>query len=193
MSRYRIKPNTTQRGFSLLLAALMSVIVLMVGMTILNTSFKQVTLTEIATDSERAFHAAYAGVECAQFWNVDNVWDVGGGDQSIECMEQAVTTDQSPSLTDNADEITEVEIDWRLAASAGGEDSFNQCTKLTVYKYYSPSATTQMTILPDFTSGFNRTCAIGVECTVVVSKGYSRACDRLGSVRTVEREVIVRF
>ena len=208
MSSFRIKPKKDQQGFALLLAALMSLIVLVVGSSILNTAFKQVTLTEVATESERAFHAAYAGVECAQFWNVDDVWDPSPNpmaplpNQSIRCMDQSVvmTTDYDhavvPESGTNANAIKTIQFDWTLSPGATGDSSYNLCTEITVYKYFSPLTSVAMDVLPSgakFANGFDRTCVAGVECTVVESRGYSRGCSRLGSVRTVEREVVVRF
>lgn len=195
MKLYQNKKHQEQ-GFALLLAVLVSVIVLTIGLTILNSALKQSFLSEIALESERSFHAAYAGVECAQFWNAGDVWDVGTSTQAIRCMEQNVTTNNSAPLAYNADEVWTIQFDWTNSASypgAGAPDAYtyDMCTDMTVYKYYDASSPTTMTVLP---TGFsNRTCAIGVECTVVESRGYNRPCGSLTDIRTVEREVTVRF
>lgn len=179
------------QGFALLLAVLVSMIVLTVGLTILNASLKQITLSNIALESERAFHAAYAGVECAQFWNVGDVWDVGTNTQSIRCMDQNVTTDNSAPLAFNADEVWTIQFDWQSGSGADGTYTYDMCTDMTVYKYFDSSSPTTMTVLPP---GFaNRICEIGVECTVVTSRGYNQPCGSLTNIRTVEREVTVRF
>ena len=67
------KTKNNNRGFALLLAVLLSVIILTIGLTILNSALKQQFLSDITLESERSFHAAYAGVECAQYWNVGDV------------------------------------------------------------------------------------------------------------------------
>jgi Tfp pilus assembly protein PilX len=193
--RYLIRQRNTERGFTLLLAAIISVVILTIGLTILNSSLKQFVLSEVALESERAFHAAYAGVECAQFWNVDDVWDVGAPNRNIRCVEQAVaTTDAVVTNTHNADEIKNVQFTWTNADSYSAASptayTYEMCTDITVYKYYDAGATTNMTMLP---AGFNQVCAIGVECTVVVARGYNQPCANINNIRTVEREITVRF
>lgn len=195
MTSHRIHTKSNERGFTLLLAAIISIVILTIGLTILSTSLKQFILSDVALESERAFHAAYAGVECAQFWNVDDVWDVGAPNRTIRCMEQtAVTAPASVTNTYNADEVKTVRFDWTNAASynasAATAYTYEMCTELTVYKYYDPSVTTNMSMLPP---GFSQVCSIGVECTVVMSRGYNQSCASINSIRTVEREITVRF
>lgn len=197
MKKGYMRKKNNERGFTLLLAVIVSVIVLTIGLTVLNTTLKQTILSDIALESERSFHAAYAGVECAQFWNNADVWDVGTGTQPIRCVDQYVTTDNTAPHTDNADEVMTVEFDWTNADSNPGSGpeatTYEMCTQMTVYKYFDASAPTLMTILPIPDSDPLKTCNIGVECTVVVSRGFNRSCGNLTSVRTVEREVTVRF
>jgi Tfp pilus assembly protein PilX len=190
--RYLMQKNIhNQKGFALLLSVLISVIVLTIGLTILNSTLKQLTLSETSLESERAFHAAYAGVECAQFWNVADVWDVGTSTQSIRCMDQNVTTNNSAPLAYNAHEVWTIQFDWQAADGADGTYTYDMCTDMTIYKYKDNAAATTMTVLP---AGFtNRICAIGVECTVVESRGYNRPCGSLTNIRTIEREMTVRF
>lgn len=185
------KTESNNQGFALLLAVLVSVIVLTVGLTILNSALKQVTLSNVALESERSFHAAYAGVECAQFWNIADAWDIGTNTSAIRCMDQTVTTNNSAPLAFNADEVWIMQFDWQSGSGADGTYTYDMCTDMTVYKYFDASSPTIMTVLP---AGFaNRVCAVGVECTVVESRGYNRPCGSLTDIRTVEREVTVRF
>lgn len=199
MMTFRVQRNMSKKGFALLLSALMSVVVLVVGLTILNTTFKQVLLAEVGMESERAFHAAYAGVECAQFWNVADVWDEAHGDTTISCGDVTASTDQSTAESDGADEVTSFEIDWESAPGNPGdgsylEESYLMCTKIDVFKYSGHTSPVTMFALPDLTGVSTiRDCPGYVECTVVIAKGYNRACSAITSSRTVEREVIVRF
>jgi len=59
----------TQRGFTLLLAALVSSIVLAVGAAIFGIAQKQVLLSAIGRDSQFAFYAADTAAECALYWD----------------------------------------------------------------------------------------------------------------------------
>ena len=60
----------SSRGFTLLLAALVSSIVLALGVSIFEISQKQVTLSSLGRDSQFAFYAADTGAECALYWDV---------------------------------------------------------------------------------------------------------------------------
>ena len=68
------KPKTTaahsSRGFTLLLAALVSSLVLTLGLTIVAIARKSVTLSSIGRDSQFAFYAADTGLECAIYWDL---------------------------------------------------------------------------------------------------------------------------
>ncbi|OGG50673.1 hypothetical protein A2763_03650 [Candidatus Kaiserbacteria bacterium RIFCSPHIGHO2_01_FULL_54_36] len=61
--------KTTQRGFTLLLAALVASIVLSVGAAIFSIAQKQLTLSAIGRDSQFAFYAADTAAECALYWD----------------------------------------------------------------------------------------------------------------------------
>ncbi len=59
-----------QRGFTLLLAALIASIVLSLGSSIFMIAKKQITLSSLGRDSQFAFYAADTGAECALYWDV---------------------------------------------------------------------------------------------------------------------------
>ncbi|MFW6210467.1 MAG: hypothetical protein ACOC4E_03185, partial [Patescibacteria group bacterium] len=60
------QPHATS-GFALLITLLVVGVVLAVGAVLLDLTIKQVQLSSTAKDSEIAFHAANAGMECARF------------------------------------------------------------------------------------------------------------------------------
>jgi hypothetical protein len=65
------------RGFTVLLAALVSSIVLALGTSIFLIAKKQITLSALGRDSQFAFYAADSGAECALYWDVKkNAFDV---------------------------------------------------------------------------------------------------------------------
>ncbi|QQG38228.1 MAG: hypothetical protein HYS26_01585 [Candidatus Kaiserbacteria bacterium] len=59
-----------QRGFTLLLAALVASVVLALGAAIFKLAQKEITLSSIGRDSQYAFYAADTGAECALFWDL---------------------------------------------------------------------------------------------------------------------------
>src|SRR3989344_2099896 len=63
------KSKTTERGFTLLLAALVASISLALGTAIFGIAQKQLTLSAIGRDSQFAFYAADTIAECALYWD----------------------------------------------------------------------------------------------------------------------------
>lgn len=60
----------SNRGFTLLLAALVASIVLALGSSIFGIAKKQVTLSSLGRDSQFAFYAADTAAECALYWDI---------------------------------------------------------------------------------------------------------------------------
>lgn len=58
-----------QRGFTLLLAALIASIVLALGASIFSIAQKQITLSSIGRNSQFAFYVADTIAECALYWD----------------------------------------------------------------------------------------------------------------------------
>jgi len=63
------KPNS-QKGFTILLAALVASLVLTLGIAIFSVAQKQVVLSSLGRSSQYAFYAADTGAECALYWDV---------------------------------------------------------------------------------------------------------------------------
>lgn len=57
------------KGFTLLFAVIVSVLVLAVASSIINLAIKQIILSGVNRESQYAFYAANTGVECAYFWD----------------------------------------------------------------------------------------------------------------------------
>lgn len=62
-------PKKKSRGFTLLLAALVSSIVLALGASIFTLARKEVTLSSLGRDSQYAFYSADQAAECALYWD----------------------------------------------------------------------------------------------------------------------------
>jgi hypothetical protein len=57
------------RGFTLIIAVIVSSVVLSVGLTLLDITYKQITLASSATQSQYAFYNADTTLECALYWD----------------------------------------------------------------------------------------------------------------------------
>lgn len=60
-----------KKGFTLLFAVLVSILILAVGASIISIALKQVILSGAGRDSQFAFYAANTGLECALYWDLN--------------------------------------------------------------------------------------------------------------------------
>lgn len=65
------KIENNKRGFTLLFAVLVSIMILAVGASIINIALKQVILSGSGRESQFAFYAANTGLECALYWDLN--------------------------------------------------------------------------------------------------------------------------
>ena len=164
----------TQTGFTLILSVLIAGIVLAIGLTILNITVKEFTLTGTARESVIAFNAADAGLECGRYFDVSSngdKFDVGAPSDTITCMGVA----QNVGGASSGDEQV-FQFSW---------GSPEVCTILSVTKFFSTTG--------DVSMGGGETCPQGSECTRIESRGLNRACADIGTIRTVERGLRLRY
>jgi len=57
------------RGFTLLIAVILTSVLLSVGLALLDIAYKQVVLSSTARQSQYAFYAADSAMECALYWD----------------------------------------------------------------------------------------------------------------------------
>lgn len=115
-----------QRGFTLLLAALVASIVLSLGSSIFLIAQKQVTLSSLGRDSQFAFYAADAAAECALYWDLRYQYF------STTTSAATPTCDGKPlnatGITDTVPYVAEFRLDFFTDASTG------YCADVHVYK-----------------------------------------------------------
>lgn len=66
----RVNGVKTQRGFTLLLAVLISSVLIALGSAIFDIAIKEVTLSSSGRESQFAFYSADSGIECALYWDL---------------------------------------------------------------------------------------------------------------------------
>lgn len=181
----------TKGGFALLISVLIASVVLAVGLSISNVTLKQYIFSNIGRESEIAFYAADAGMECALYWDTSDraetiksgkhPFDIGNStdnDLKITCMNQI---DLVPTILgsqiDSGDPVT-----FKLDISSTNK---TVCTQVTVTKYQSDSGAVPM---PD-----GKSCPQGATCTQIESRGYNRPCTNLDDPRTVERALRANY
>jgi Tfp pilus assembly protein PilX len=92
--------NSRSRGFTLLIAVILTSVILSIGLALLDISYKQITLAATARQSQYAFYAADSGLECALFSDSADIFDYsseptgvspGTPSGSFSCEGQAVS------------------------------------------------------------------------------------------------------
>ncbi len=68
--KFFFQKKSRQRGITILVAVLVTSILLAIGLSIFNTTLKDLVFASTGRESEIAFFAADTGIECAQYWDL---------------------------------------------------------------------------------------------------------------------------
>ncbi|MEK7509495.1 MAG: hypothetical protein AAB605_02170 [Patescibacteria group bacterium] len=66
----KLKAASSERGFTILLAALVASLVLTLGISVFSIAQKQVVLSSLGRSSQFAFYTADTAAECALYWDI---------------------------------------------------------------------------------------------------------------------------
>jgi hypothetical protein len=191
-----MKQHAHERGIALLVTLLVMTVLLGVSASLLNITLKQYQFSNIGLQSEMAFQAANAGMECILYHDYLNYptskFDVNGDgsgvapESGIACMGQS-----SDDLVNGGNSVVSGEeqrfrFSWRDTNVA---NSPTLCTEVSIYKFYSTNSA------QDMSAALRRsgTCAADTTCTVIQSRGYNVACGSVQTPRTIERELTQRY
>lgn len=139
----RTEIQKDQRGFTLLLAALIVSIVLALGTSIFNLVQKELILSSIGRDSQFAFYAADTGAECALYWDIRHQRFPTSTPSTAEviCDNQSETT----SALDTGDTIV----------SSFQFQPNSYCAEVSIEKSFDAEGAVRTVI---HANGFNRSC-----------------------------------
>lgn len=178
-----MKYRNNERGIALLITLLVMTVLLGVSASLLNITIKQLQFSSIGLASEMAFQASNAGMECMLYHDYQGYplskFDVGQARPSIGCMGAADSNTIADTNTASK-AIRTYKFDWGSPAV---------CSEMTIYKFYNPGATEDMSTA----LGRSGDCAQGVTCTVIRARGYNVACGSIYTPRTIERELTQRY
>ena len=94
----------SERGFTVLLAALVASLVLSLGISVFSIAEKQLTLASTSRNSQYAFYAADTAAECALYWDVRHDFaSTTGAISPITCADDnqidvSHNTESSPAI-----------------------------------------------------------------------------------------------
>lgn len=191
-----------QRGFALLFAVIVSVILLAVGSAIISIALKEISLSGTGRDSQKAFYASNTGIECALFWDFNaglpdsttlfnpfplTPYPTFSNTNGATCADNDIimnfdfdTGELFPTQTtrefdlDNGQGKSLYDIVEYQFSLEYGDPVNDPCVDVTVTKVLSKTG-------PD----------ASVLKTIVESNGYNR-CDRINP-RTIQRGLDVRY
>jgi type II secretory pathway pseudopilin PulG len=195
--------KTEQSGFALLISLIVVGVVLSVGLSILDLSIKQVRLSTNAKESEIAFHAANAGMECARYWRRVNDDEMENGDTISPLCFGATSPysntvdDPGPPTYTPVDDTAEAHF-YTYSFTWGTES--DRCTEVAALVASTTASGGGITIsnvdtlIPGYPepSG-NKVCPPGSRCTVLSVRGYNQPCAVASGPGTIQREVLLQF
>jgi Tfp pilus assembly protein PilX len=187
--------NTNKSGFALLLALIVSSVVLAIGVSILNISVNQINLASTARESEVAFQAAHAGIDCMWYWRYKRTNNFLSN-RNTNPVAQTVACFESNSISQTATQP--------VKSSAGYVNKFTN-----KFQWGTPARCTEVTLIvmnaetADLTYNVGNTaignngskrCTMGGICNILISDGYNRACNEVdSSIFSTQREIAVEF
>lgn len=186
--------SSHESGLALLLSLIVVSVVLAVGLSLLNITLKQFTLSATARDSEMAFHAANTGLECMQHYRGQEAW------RTVLLNDDANPSTDAPDLFCAGVEPTYTATAHYLN---GADDQYmynyvyrydvsDTCIETSMYLMDLRESDEELS--RSVNEGLSELeCAAGVVCTTIFSRGYNRACSDLDSIRIVQRELTIQF
>jgi hypothetical protein len=197
-----IKFKKQEPGFALLITILVLSVVVAVTLAIVELSIKQLKLSVDSTDSEIAFHAANAGLECARYTRrKESANFEAGSNVTFNCFgnNEVVARQASLGLSatgigpDGAVYRYKQDIEWGTAPN-------ERCTSMDIIAMI---ATTTVTLggagsnsLTTKINGYEndtKDCVAGERCTIMSVTGYSSPCTATSSAGTLRREILLEL
>ena len=159
-----------KKGFALLIAVIFMSVMLTFGLALGALAYKQGVLSSSSVESQHAFYAADAGLECVLYYDQQESWfaypDSSTSTPDISCDGQAVPKQYESSSYDASAGL------WALSYSVPVSNGA-YCADVSINKYATTTAT-------------------GVT-TEIYAQGYSTSCATVGSGTFSSRGLDVRY
>lgn len=162
----------TKRGFALLIAVIFTAVMLALGTALASIGYKQQQLAGTAIQSQYAFYAADAALECTLY--ADQQQDYfdyiryGGSSAAVSvACDTSVPANYTTFTTSSY--TTGAGANW-VTSGRVSLDNNTRCADVTVYKYLSPDANGKTTYI--YSQGYNVPCAtVGTSGASFVARG----------------------
>lgn len=191
------KQQQHTEGFALLLTLLVVTVLISIGVSILSLSITQVRLASNARDSEVAFHAANAGMECALYWRRVKADEMENGD---DIRPMGCFGDNSPNNYSDT-QITsgvvggevfryQYEFEWGTPVRCTQIDTIVGSSSISGPGLDIPN---MRSYIPGYPGNNTKECDPGTKCSVISVQGYNKPCSSINSYGTVQREVLLQL
>ncbi len=190
-----------KKGFALLLTLIVVSVIISIGLSVLDLSILQVRLSTNSKDSEVSFHAANAGMECAQYWRRTESNRMEGGQAiSPTCFDANTYSNSRTTITSGANGSA---YQYRYSFTWPG--SVQRCTQINTIVIAAALDGNDLTVnnmtsyIPGYPGNTSRTCVAGETCTIISAQGFNKTCaavqaaDSNDTFGIVSREVLLQF
>ena len=196
------KQKKKQAGFALLMTIVILTVVVSITLSVIGLSIKQTRITANTTDSEIAFHASNAGLECVRHWRRNQSASFEAGALlPIDCLgSNNVTPNERNSYNSSHRDVSGSgsihQYQYRITWGAG---EFERCSEMTFLIFVSNlSGGNPLTMdnMSEYIAGYpneSKTCEVGGRCTVFSARGYSSACSDIDQIGTIQRDLLLEF
>lgn len=189
-----------EKGFALLITLVVVTVLISIGLSVLDLSIKQVRLATNAKDSEIAFHAANAGLECALYQRrtSEDAMELGVS-FTASCFAQAPVPAIGTKITSGVSGGDVYQYKYQFT---WGTSPDIRCSQINTV-VGSSSASSALTIsglttgaaplVPGYPDGNTKVCEAGTKCSIISVQGFNQPCANVGSYGTVQREVLLQL
>ncbi|MFA6408060.1 MAG: hypothetical protein WCW36_01110 [Candidatus Paceibacterota bacterium] len=168
--RLGVRVKNTQKGFALLIAVIFMSVMLALGLALGSLAYKQTVLSSNAVESQYAFYAADAGLECALYADRHDASFIPypANSQSavappINCDGVSINPEPDQAGSWNANRWI---IKYRIPLDSLMPNP--RCADVTVYKYDKPTPKTYI-----FSQGYDVSCSDVGAVARFVSRGLN--------------------
>ena len=147
----------TQQGFALLIAVIFMSVMMALGLALSSLGYKQEVLASSSIESQYAFYAADAALECALYY-----------DQRLNSFDYASHGADNPPNQITCDNATATELPSSYSYTMGSNGRLyvserlsldnTHCADVTVYKYGTPQGSAHITTYI-FSQGYDVSCS----------------------------------
>lgn len=130
-----------KRGFTLLLAVLVSSVLIALGSAIYDIVAKEIVLSTAGRESQFSFYAADTGIECALYHDLkNNLFATSSSATTVSCGGTTVDIESPRTLLNQG--TTNETLITTFTFPIGGPELTRACATLTVTRRHYPTRTT---------------------------------------------------